>query len=165
MNKKNLTSFAVVAVFLLVLVFLTATQSTNREREVGDLAPKLEYSDIKYVKIAGVVVEVELALTSEEMSRGLSGRDTLPENTGMLFVFDQLGKYSFWMKDMNFPIDIIWLTDDLHVIYIERNARPESFPETFGPDAEAKYILEVMAGFAEKYNLKEGDKVEFLYQE
>ena len=113
--------------------------------------------NIKYIKIAGQVIKVELALTSGEQAQGLSGRQGLNYNEGMLFVFSQSGNYPFWMKEMNFPIDIIWLGEDLQVVYIKKDARPESYPETYGPDEEAEYVLEVVSGFADKNNLQMGD--------
>lgn len=131
---------------------------------------------IKYVHIAGQNIQVELALTPQEQAQGLSGRRGLKEGEGMLFVFPRPGKYSFWMKNMNFPIDIIWLADppllseggarggDLKVIYIKKDAQPESYPETYEPDRNAKYVLEVTAGFSQKNNLRAGDKVQFIYQ-
>ena len=115
-----------------------------------------------YVKIAGQVLKVELATTSEEQARGLSARQGLAEDEGMLFVFDRPSKYHFWMKDMNFAIDIIWLSEDMHMIYIKKNAEPSSYPETFVPNQNAKYVLEVVSGFSDKNNLKEGDILEFL---
>ena len=120
-------------------------------------------SDIKYVKIAGQSVKVDLALTPLEQEQGLSGRTELGPNEGMLFVFDTPGKYSFWMKDMLFPIDMIWLAPDSRVVYVKKDARLESYPESFTPDEEAKYVLEVESGFADKYNLQVGDRVEFKY--
>jgi len=120
-------------------------------------------SDIKYVKIAGQNIEVDLATTAPEQEQGLSGRTELGPNEGMLFVFDTPGKYSFWMKDMLFPIDIIWLAPDSRVVYVKKDARSESYPESFTPDEEAKYVLEVESGFADKYNLQVGDRVEFKY--
>ena len=117
---------------------------------------------IQYVKIAGVTLKVELALTSGTQEKGLSGKNNLEENEGMLFIFNHTDKYPFWMKDMNFPIDIIWIGEDLRVVYIKKNALPESYPETFTPSQNARYVLEVFSSFSEKNNLKEGDKVEFL---
>ncbi len=122
----------------------------------------LSINDIKYVKIAGKMLKVNLALTGEAQEQGLSGRKSLKENEGMLFVFNQTGKYSFWMKDMNFSLDIIWISEDFHVVYIKNNASPESYPESFTPKQDAKYVLEVMSSFSQKNNLKVGDKVEFL---
>ena len=119
--------------------------------------------NIKQVKIAGQVVKVELALTSEEQAQGLSQRSELKENEGMLFVFKRTGNYPFWMKDMNFPLDIIWISKDFSVIYIKKDARPESYPETYSPSKNAIYVLEVVSGFGEKNNLQIGDRVEFSY--
>ena|SRR3989338_734422 len=124
-----------------------------------------------YLKIAGQKVKVELALTPEAQERGLSGREHLAQNTGMLFVFPDLRRHDFWMKDMKFAIDMIWLvpstvegsTENFNIIYIEKNATPESFPQTFGPVADSKYVLEVRAGFADQNNLKIGDRAELVY--
>ncbi len=81
----------------------------------------------------------------------------------MLFVFDTPGKHGFWMKDMHFPIDIIWIDRDLTIVHVERSISQETFPTVFASDANASYVLEVVAGFSEKNNLKEGDRVNFSY--
>ena len=93
----------------------------------------IRIDNIKYIKIAGQEIKVELAVSDAEKGKGLSGRTGLAPNTGMLFVFEKPGPYAFWMKDMNFPIDIIWLSEDLKVVYIKQNTRPESYPDAFGP--------------------------------
>ncbi len=127
--------------------------------KTSDIA--VDILDVNSVSLAGVVLNTELADTDVLRARGLSGRKSLTENESMLFVFDQPGKHSFWMKDMNFSIDIIWIDEDLRVVYIKENATPTSYPETFGPDENAKYVLEVVAGFSEKNNLKVGDNAKF----
>ena len=142
--------FFIVIVFILALGFLVSLPG-------GSLTPE----NIRYVIVAGQSVKVDLAISIEAQTRGLSGRGSLAEGEGMLFVFNQPEKHLFWMRDMNFPIDIIWITEDLRVVYIEKNAAPETFPKTFGPDAYAKYVLEVPAGFAEKNNLQIGNTVVF----
>ena len=114
------------------------------------------------IKIAGKILKVDLASTPETQEQGLSGRSGLEEDSGMLFIFDNPGKYAFWMKDMNFTIDMIWIGEDLSVIYIKENATPESYPGTFVSNKDAKYVLEVNALFSKKNNLKVGDKMEFL---
>jgi uncharacterized membrane protein (UPF0127 family) len=63
---------------------------------------------------------------------------------------------------MNFPIDIIWIDEDLRVNFIKKNALPSSYPEAFSPDGNSLYVLEVNSQFLDKNNLKEGDKVKFL---
>jgi uncharacterized membrane protein (UPF0127 family) len=122
--------------------------------------------NIKYVELGGQKIKVDLALTNAEQEQGLSGRINLLPNTGMLFVFNVPSKPLFWMKDMNFPIDMIWLTPDMKVDYIEKNATPELYPTTYGPgvnDGAAEYVLETMAGFADSTHLQIGDSVQFTY--
>mgnify|MGYP001594648448 CR=1 FL=1 len=109
----------------------------------------------------GDLVEVEVAQTVSARERGLSGRKELVPSRGMLFVYPERRRHAFWMKDMNFPIDIIWIGEDLKVIYIKKDARPELYPEIYGSERDSKYILEVESGFSEKNNLKEGDEVRF----
>lgn len=131
------------------------------------LIPKKHYpTEIKEIKIAGQEIKVDLALTPAEQEQGLSGRTSLAENSGMLFVFDAPGQYNFWMKDMKFAIDMIWLSSDMKVIYIKSDAKPELYPETYGPnvvDGSARYVLEVPDGFSDKNNLKVGDMARFEY--
>ena len=114
-----------------------------------------------YLKIAGQNIKVDIADTPALREQGLSGRQVLGDSEGMLFVFPQSGTHGFWMKDMNFAIDIIWIGEDMKVVYIEKDAQPDSYPNTFGPNENAKYVLEVSAGFSEKNNVKVGDRVEF----
>ena len=150
MKRKNFVAFLIIAVVFLAGFFLISHSAKN-------LLPQ----DIKYVQIAGQEIKVELALTEAEQNKGLSGRSELRDGEGMLFVFAKPGKYSFWMKDMNFPIDMVWLGEDLKVVYIKKNADPKLYPETYGPETDAKYVLEVVAGFSDKNNLKVGDSVVF----
>jgi uncharacterized membrane protein (UPF0127 family) len=114
-----------------------------------------------YVIIAGVRLLVEVADTPAERGRGLSGREMLPENSGMLFVFDTPRRYGFWMYGMKFPLDIIWIDERLRVVYFVENAQPcVNICETYEPPADALYVLEVNAGFVKKYGLKVWDVVE-----
>jgi hypothetical protein len=64
---------------------------------------------------------------------------------------------------MNFPIDIIWISDDMRVVYIKKDARPELYPETYGPNTDAKYVLEVPSGFSDQNHLQIGDSAVFTY--
>lgn len=80
--------------------------------------------------------------------RGLSGTATLPEDMGMFFVFPADGHHGIWMKQMKYPIDIIWLDSVLKVVHIEEQISPLTFPKTFHPETAARYVLEVPSGFA-----------------
>jgi len=149
---------------LLIIIFLIIFGVTisNKIFFTKPIQQAKQINEINYVKIAGQKIKVDLALTPKAQEQGLSGRSGLKEDEGMLFVFNQAGKYPFWMKDMNFPIDIIWIGEDFRVVYIKENAQLASYPETFVSSEDAKYVLEVISSFSEKNNLKEGDKVEFL---
>lgn len=113
------------------------------------------------IKIRGASIEVELAKTPEEQAQGLSGKTSLPENQGMLFLYDKPGLYSFWMKDMNFPIDIIWVDENYRIADITKNLSPDTFPQSFQPSKPAQYVLEVNTGFADRNNIRVGDTVDF----
>ncbi len=110
-------------------------------------------------------VYAEVANTSASRERGLSGRSSLDEDKGMLFVFDASGKYGFWMKDMKFSIDMVWINQDGIVVHVEREIAPETYfnfnpPKTFVNTPEAKYVLELASGAAEKHGIYLGTKVE-----
>jgi uncharacterized membrane protein (UPF0127 family) len=107
----------------------------------------------------GSCIDVELATTPEEMTTGLMNRTNLPENRGMLFIFDEEGTHKFWMKNTLIPLDMIWLDENETIIYIERNAQPcyVSACSSFGPESSSKYALEVNGGFAERHTIQSGD--------
>ena len=122
------------------------------------------------VSIDDVTIEVEVADTEALRQRGLSGRTALQADTGLLFVFYELNSHGIWMKDMSFPIDIVWIasaSDDsssgagktARVVDLKRDVRPSSFPEIFVPRATADYVLEVNAGFTAAHNIKVGGPV------
>ena len=123
---------------------------------------KEEKASINYVKINDTIVEVDIASNDVERAKGLSGRANLREYSGMLFIFDKLSRNMFWMKDMNFPIDIIWLDENKKIVYIKENLSPKTYPEVFGPEAYTMYVLEVNSGFAKKHNIKLGDQASFF---
>ena len=110
--------------------------------------------------LKSVNLDIEVADTPEKRIKGLSGRENLPENVGLLFVYDKPGLYGIWMKDMNFPVDVIWLDKDFKVVNIAQNISPDSFPQVFEPKAPALYILEVNTGFAEQNIIEIGDRVD-----
>ena len=97
------------------------------------------------IQIGTATVQIEIVDTDELRTQGLSGRKQLGENQGMLFVFEKPGRYGFWMKEMNFPIDIIWIGQDKNVIEIIHSVGPETFPEVFYPSGFVQYVLEISA--------------------
>jgi uncharacterized membrane protein (UPF0127 family) len=116
------------------------------------------------VHIGGDAFSVELATSSLTQARGLSGRTGLGENAGMLFLFNKPGVQNFWMKDMQFPIDIIWIGDGKVLGFAQNAPAPASgamlwqLPVYSSPDG-VDTVLEVQAGTVAKDNIKVGDAV------
>lgn len=142
MNKTAIV-FILISVFIIILVLLS----------------KVTY--ISTVTIDGHAFQVEVAETKYFLQKGLSGHKALKSNEGMFFVFEIPDNYGFWMKDMTFPIDIIWIGPDFKINHIEQGVTPETYPKVFYPEAPSKYVLEVSSGRSETLNFKIGDTVEF----
>ncbi|MEX2007690.1 MAG: DUF192 domain-containing protein [Candidatus Levyibacteriota bacterium] len=105
--------------------------------------------------------KLNVARSAEEKEVGLSEMKELPEDQGMLFIFDKPDYYSFWMKNMKFPIDIIFINGDT-IVTINENLKPPTDNQNasiFQPKSPANYVLEINAGLSSKYGLEEGDKV------
>lgn len=150
--------------FFLVLglvggIFYYSWQNYGGGRVAEETTP-----NITHLKIGELFIEVEAVSDSSAQARGLSGREKLEENKGMLFIFPKSGIYPFWMKDMKFAIDIVWISEFGRIVHIKHNATPESYPDLFVSEDLAKFVLEVPVGFAQKHNLMPGDTVEFLRQ-
>lgn len=107
-----------------------------------------------------VSLTVELARTTDERVRGLSGRPGLKPGQGMLFVFNRPQPISIWMKDMRFSLDIVWIREG-RIVQIEKQAPPltPTDPERIYT-ATADLVLEVPAGFTSQQQIRVGDKVQ-----
>lgn len=93
-------------------------------------------------------IRFEIATTTAEQERGLSGRNIIPNNYAMLFVFQKKSRYGFWMKDMLAPIDIIWLSDNGTIMGIDNSIQPETYPHVFYAPVAVRYVLEMQAGYS-----------------
>lgn len=109
----------------------------------------------------------ELAITPEERAQGLSGREVLPEGTGMLFIFEGDQHLSFWMPDMNFPLDMVWIDSSCQVVDVTLNA-PVPLPGQsradlphFSPQTPARFVLEINAGEFEAAGIRVGEQAQF----
>ena len=147
--KSNLWNVVIIVVFILTTSFVVL-------QPVKNLIPE----DIKYVKIAGQEIKVDLALDTQTQEQGLSGRTLLKEDEGMLFIFQISDTHPFWMKDMNFPIDIIWIRDTT-IVDISKNVPVATTAElpTYAPREPVNKVLEVRAGDADRYGFKIGDAI------
>ncbi len=118
------------------------------------------------VIIGGVAWTVELALTPQQRAQGLSGREELPAGAGMLFIYDRESRRSFWMPDMHFPLDLVWIDGDCAVAHITRNAPPQAPGQSradlprYSAD-KVQYVLEINAGEADAHGIRPGAPVKF----
>ena len=144
-------ALAFIAGISLIVLFFAIASRPNRENSL---------------KTAKVIIgnntwEAELAKTLVEKARGLSHRESLGRDKGMIFFFDPQARESFWMKGMNFSLDMIWIRNNI-VIDITKNAPPlkDSLqPLYYSPKEPADMVLEVNAGQADEFGVKIGDKV------
>lgn len=128
------------------VAFPTETEITYKKKEVV-------FKNTQYV--------LDVADSATLRENGLSYRTSLAPGTGMLFVFDAPGILGFWMKDMNFPIDIIWLDQNKKIVHIEHSVATSTYPKSFGPETLAQYVIEIPAGEVKKVGLVLGDTVIF----
>lgn len=153
--KKIIISILIILIFGL-LVFLRLDKTVD----------KSETKKVIITNQAGddVIVNVEVADTKKSQAQGLSDRKELKNGDGMLFIFPGKEIRSFWMKNMNFGLDIIWLDGD-EITKISQNLPPEGgVPQNvYESGNPVNYVLEVPAGFCEKNNIKIGNKIFYNY--
>jgi len=114
------------------------------------------------VHLGDGVFTTKVAKTPDDRDKGLGGTYKLNGDQALLLVYDTDSKWKIDMKDMNFPIDIIWLDKDKKVVYIVKNAPPESYPyEQFEPKEDARYVLETMAGTVQQRKITIGSTAQF----
>lgn len=105
----------------------------------------------------GIEIMLYHAETEAQKTLGLSGTGSLLPNTGMLFSFDTSNFWGIWMKDMHYPIDILWLDSTLRIIHIERTVYPDTYPHVFIPMQPAQFVIELPAGFSDIYTIEIGN--------
>ncbi len=114
------------------------------------------------VSIGSGVYSLWVADTDIERTQGLSGTEKLGPNGGLLMKFDTAHTHGIWMKDMNFPLDLVWLDNAKKVVYIVKNAPPENPVGTiYAPEDAALYVIELPAGSVQKSGIKTGDTANF----
>ncbi|KKQ92340.1 MAG: hypothetical protein UT17_C0002G0003 [Candidatus Woesebacteria bacterium GW2011_GWB1_39_10] len=119
----------------------------------------------KTLMIGDRIIPVEIVSTPELRARGLSGRTSLDQNSGMLFTFEaQNVTPSFWMKDMKIPIDIIWI-NDAKIVKIDKDIKPpsegtiDSKLQVYNPGEPIDFVLEVNAGYSVDNDMRVGDSI------
>lgn len=104
---------------------------------------------------------VRVADTPALRAKGLSGTPSLPKQEGMLFVFSDATRSCFWMKDMRYSLDMIWLDANKKIVYMAQSVTPQSFPNSYCTATPAQYVLELNAGEAKHANMRIGQQFSF----
>lgn len=146
-----------VAVILLFLLFIFVLVTSS----VGYFGEQYNYpaAETRRMTYGANTFDLRIATTPAEQAQGLSGVRKLGPGEGMLFVNQYVGERCIWMKDMQLPIDIIWLDDDKQVIRIEEYVSPNTYPQTFC--ARAQYVIELAAGEANRSGIGPGRTLRF----
>jgi len=121
------------------------------------------------IKLDNNILTVQIADNDSLRTRGLMFQNELPFDQGMLIVFDKPATYPMWMLIMQFPLDIIWFDENLHITAIEKNVPPclttievVTCRENGASGDNAKYVLEVTAGFVDKFSITKNSKLEII---
>ncbi len=160
MKLKPVIVLVAIAVIIIFVFSLFSTGKSNNEQVTPNV---LNY--IHEATVGQTHILVDYATTSLEWTTGLSGQKSLATNQGLLFVFDHPDYYGIWMKDMNFPIDVIWFDINKQIIYIKEDFLPSTYlqtvPQTVYPPSKVGYVLEVPVGFVKNNQIKIGDSISF----
>ncbi|MBI2609866.1 DUF192 domain-containing protein [Candidatus Giovannonibacteria bacterium] len=162
-GNKIILVFILLAFFAFVWGNERKNLFSNKSNETDAYSEEEKNDTSPFVIIQEKKIYVEIVREDVEVKKGLSGRASLEDDHGMLFIFPKLDVYRFWMPDMHFPIDIIWIENG-KIIGAEKNVSPEfdpSRPRFYTSPAPVQYVLEVNAGFVEKNGIKTGNSISF----
>ena len=152
-------------VFILTILLFSVSCKSDTKKEIktepilfskeGELTISRLQTDSVIVKL-----DIEIAETEYETQTGLMYRDSMNDNQGMLFIFADNEVRSFYMKNTEIPLDIIYIDENLEIVSLQKNAAP--LDETGLPSQfPAKYVLEINAGLSDKWGIMTGDKIDF----
>lgn len=158
MRHMRLTLLLVIALSCFAAACGDGARDPSGTPDAGGRTIALQYD--------GGTLRVEVALTPEEHVRGLGGRDSLPADSGMLFDLDRPRVPGFWMKDMRFALDMVWIDEAMRIAGVTPDVQPEpGVPDAslrrYSPDEPVRYVLELNAGAASRLGLSAGERVSF----
>ncbi len=160
----DMKKFIFQTIVLLVVVFGGLTFYTSKIPFIPFIQPTATF---KQMTVNGNTLKVEIADSKEKRNKGLSGRDSLATDSGMLFIFDKADKYPFWMKGLKFPLDFIWIRNNIVVDFLQniqfpQTGRQDSTLTVYAPKVPIDMVLEVNAGLIKQFNIKEGDVIKII---
>jgi len=145
--SKNIILILILIILIVLLSLIFLPKKANRD------LPTVK------IKLGNIDYQTEIARTSSQKSIGLSNRDTLCPNCGMIFIFDKDTYLPFWMKDTRIPLDMIWINSQNKIVDIQNAAETNSL-KAIQNSTPAKYVLELNLNDSQKLNLKIGDIID-----
>ena len=169
--SKPLFAFIAVILVIVFIVFSVFIPSGKKSQSVIQPSNKKtvpvfkDEGNLTIIRVNNsppITLDIEIADDEAERMRGLMDRFELPDHAGMLFIFEREEMRSFWMKNTFISLDIIYINANKEIVSIQKNTQPQT---TYSIPSErpARYVLEVNAGFTDKYEINPGDKIEFSY--
>lgn len=143
------------------LLLLAWDQPKATSQPISNQLKSQQTKTISQVKVGDALVDVEIADSKYEIEKGLSNRESLADNNGMYFILPKRQVVGFWMKDMHFSIDLIWVDNGVIVGFVENAPLPPDTGDlpTYISPSEVTRVLEVNAGFVKKHSLSIGQKI------
>lgn len=165
--RKHFVTVALVLVALVAIALILPrffSNESNRVQEIEITPQDIDFTrdgELSIFKNDSLIqtIEVEFAKNDEERALGLMYRSSMDEHQGMWFIFPEEAPRSFYMRNTEIPLDIIYLDKDKKVVSIAKNARP--YDETSLPSEKpAMYVLEINGGLSDKWGIEKGDRME-----
>jgi len=119
------------------------------------------YHNKTELKTPNKTYNLEVVSSQAQQEKGLGDRNSIDPNAGMLFIFSKPSVQCIWMKDMHFPLDIVWLSSAKQVLHIESNISPNTYPKTYCPQVNARYVIELNAGQTKAGEISNGITLKF----
>lgn len=167
-QPKFTNSFALILIIIIAVAVIAAVVIGGKDKPMTDnkasnISACGPYRKDKTVRIGDAAIYAEIPDNPDSQAKGLGGRPCILPDQGMLFVFPQPGQYAFWMKDMKFPIDILWISEDHRVVGQEIDVQPNTYPDRFINKKEnaAKYVLELKSERSRELKVNIGTPVNF----
>lgn len=146
MQKSRLIYLGIAVVLFLGIILITASN----------------IKQLKKVCVGELCIQAEVVQTDKARQKGLMFRKSMPQDRGMLFIFEKEALLSFWMKNTRFPLDIIWIDRNKKIVDIYEYALPcKDVCKTITAQVNAQFVLEVNAGFTKSHGIKIGDSLVF----
>ncbi|MCG8320845.1 MAG: DUF192 domain-containing protein [Cytophagales bacterium] len=175
MKKHNKLLWVVLVVLIGTAIYLLSANGGGGKTSVRNI-PKKEVAEPQFVKEGQLWfikkqsrdtlrrIDIEIANDAEERAKGLMHRTNMPDDRGMLFIFNQEDEQSFWMKNTLISLDIMYVNKDKEIVTIYKHTQPYS-ENPIPSFKKAMYVVETIAGFCDKYHVEEGDFIEFTENE